>query len=261
MFACALLFYHSVLCVPSRHKTRFVRFFKSLLCCTSSAPTAVEHPQKTSEAVHTVEFVRVSRPNFLRVKRSFTRRPFVARDALPKGGRAGLKRKIRVLQKRRRDVRDSRTGDALMGPSPKAHQTEVTDPNSEVVADSDGAEAVQKPKAAARAGKPQPSSPEPKRTVMVNYDRTKSVPGGTDPDVVLFFIHGVGGSLDVWRSQQDFFSQRGYETIALDLLGHGDSSAPNVAAAYTFYALSKEVAYVFKKYARRTNSLIGHSYG
>ncbi|CAG06622.1 unnamed protein product, partial [Tetraodon nigroviridis] len=110
-------------------------------------------------------------------------------------------------------------------------------------------------------GSSQRSSSEPKGTAMVDYERTKWVPGGTDPEVVLFFIHGVGGSLDVWRSQLEFFSQQGYETIAVDLLGHGDSSAPKVAAAYTFYALSKEVTYIFMKYAGRTNVLIGHSYG
>lgn len=259
MFACLLLFYHSLLCVPSRHKTRFVRFFKSLLCCTSTS-TRVEHSEKTSEFIHTFEFVRVSRPNFLRVKHSFSRRPFVETSTFPKG-KAGLKRKIRVLQKGRCDVQDSRTDDTAMEPSPKTCQTEDTEPNKEVDDDSDTAEAVEKPKAVVRSRKSRPSSSKPKQAMVVDCEKKKSVPGGTDPDVVLFFIHGVGGSLDVWRSQLDFFSQQGYETIALDLLGHGDSSAPKIAAAYTFYALSKGVTCIFKKYARRTNILIGHSYG
>lgn len=260
-FVCmfVLPFYHSVLCVPSRHKTRFVRFFRSLLCC-ASASKRVENSEKASEFIHTFEFVRVSRPNFLRVKHSFTKRPFMERPTLPKG-RAGLKRKISVLQQGWCDVKDSRTDDRVMKPSPKTYQTEDVEPKNEVVAESEQAEAVEKPKAAVRATKSQPSSSESKQTLMVDYERKKSVPGGTDRDVVLFFIHGVGGSLDVWRSQLDFFSQQGYETIALDLLGHGDSSAPKIAAAYTFYALSKEVTYIFKKYARRTNILIGHSYG
>lgn len=181
-------------------------------------------------------------------------------STFPKG-KAGLKRKIRVLQKGRCDVKDSRTDDTAMEPSPKTYQTEDTEPNKEVDDDSDTAEAVERPKAVSRSRKSQPSSSKPKQAMMVDYERKKSVPGGTDPDAVLFFIHGVGGSLDVWRSQLDFFSQQGYETIALDLLGHGDSSAPKIAAAYTFYALSKEVTCIFKKYARRRNILIGHSYG
>lgn len=175
------------------------------------------------------------------------------RPTFPKG-RAGPKRKIKVLQKGRCDVKDSRTDDTVMERSPKTYLMEDIEPEDKIDAESDTAEAGKKPKAAVRSRKSQPSSSEPEQTVMV-------VPGGTDPDVALFFIHGVGGSLDVWRSQLHFFSQQGYETIALDLLGHGDSSAPKIAAAYTFYALSKEVTYIFKKYARRTNILIGHSYG
>lgn len=245
-----LLFYHSLLCVPSRHKTRFVRFLRSFLCCTSSS-TSVECCKKTSESIHTFEFVRVSRPNFLRVKHGFTRRTLTRRPTFPKR-RAGLKPKMGVLQKGLCDAKVSRTGDTEMEPSPKTYQTEDMGPNNEVDADSE---------AAVRNGKSRPSSSEPKQTVLIDYERKKSVLRGTDPDVVLFFIHGVGGSLDIWRSQLDFFSQQGYETIALDLLGHGDSSAPKVAAAYTFYALSKEVTCIFKKYARRQNILIGHSYG
>lgn len=202
----------------------------------------------------------MSQLNFLRVKHGFARRPFVERPAFPKDG-AGLKRKIRTLQKGRGDVKGSKPDETVTKSSPKAYRTEDVGPHDELDADSDKSEAIATPKAAVRTGSSQRSPSEPKGTAMVDYERTKWVPGGTDPEVVLFFIHGVGGSLDVWRSQLEFFSQQGYETIAVDLLGHGDSSAPKVAAAYTFYALSKEVTYIFMKYAGRTNVLIGHSYG
>lgn len=182
------------------------------------------------------------------------------RATFPKGT-AVLKPNIGVLQKGQCDIKDSRTDDTVMEPSPKTYQAEDLEPKYKVDADSKPAEAVERPKDAAGSRKWRRPSSDPKHAVMVDYERTRSVCGGTDPEVVLFFIHGVGGSLDVWRSQLDFFSQLGYETIALDLLGHGDSSAPKVAAAYTFYALSKEVTHIFKKYARRTNILIGHSYG
>lgn len=212
---------------------------------------SVESRKKTSETTYTFEFVRVSRPNFLHVKHSFTRRPLVERPMFPKR-RASLKPKVSALQKVLRDAKVSRTGDAEVEPSPQTYQAEDTETNNEINADSNAAE-----ESAACTGKLQPSS----QTATVDYERKESVPGETDADVVLFFIHGVGGSLDIWRSQLDFFSQQGYETIALDLLGHGDSSAPKIAAAYTFYALSKEVTYIFKKYARRQNILVGHSYG
>lgn len=102
---------------------------------------------------------------------------------------------------------------------------------------------------------------KPKRTVVINSKRVISSCKGTHSDVALFFVHGVGGSLDIWRSQLDFFSRLGYEVIAPDLAGHGASTAPQIAAAYTFYALAEDLRAIFKRYARKRNILIGHSYG
>ncbi|KFQ01696.1 Abhydrolase domain-containing protein 8, partial [Haliaeetus albicilla] len=36
---------------------------------------------------------------------------------------------------------------------------------------------------------------------------------------------------------------------------------PQIAAAYTFYALAEDIRAVFKRYAKKRNILIGHSYG
>lgn len=102
---------------------------------------------------------------------------------------------------------------------------------------------------------------KPKRTVVIDSKRVISSCKGTHPDVALFFVHGVGGSLDIWNSQLDFFSRLGYEVIAPDLAGHGASTAPQIAAAYTFYALAEDLRAIFKRYARKRNILIGHSYG
>lgn len=102
---------------------------------------------------------------------------------------------------------------------------------------------------------------KPKRTVLIDSKRVISSCKGTHSDVALFFVHGVGGSLDIWSSQLDFFSRLGYEVIAPDLAGHGASIAPQIAAAYTFYALAEDLRAIFKRYARKRNILIGHSYG
>lgn len=102
---------------------------------------------------------------------------------------------------------------------------------------------------------------KPKRTVFIDSNRVISSCKGTQSDVALFFVHGVGGSLDIWGSQLDFFSRLGYEVIAPDLAGHGASTAPQIAAAYTFYALAEDLRAIFKRYARKRNILIGHSYG
>ncbi|KAL2097106.1 hypothetical protein ACEWY4_006313 [Coilia grayii] len=117
------------------------------------------------------------------------------------------------------------------------------------------------------AGQQKPAPPprrkrrKPKRTVLIDSERKISSCKGTDTDVALFFVHGVGGSLDIWGSQLDFFSRLGYEVIAPDLAGHGASTAPQIAAAYTFYALAEDLRAIFKRYARKRNILIGHSYG
>ncbi|XP_043946591.1 protein ABHD8 [Protopterus annectens] len=102
---------------------------------------------------------------------------------------------------------------------------------------------------------------KPKRTVMIDCMKKITSCKCTHSDVVLFFIHGVGGSLDIWKEQMDFFSKLGYEVVAADLAGHGCSSAPQIAAAYTFYALAEDMRSIFKRYAKKRNILIGHSYG
>lgn len=96
---------------------------------------------------------------------------------------------------------------------------------------------------------------------MIDSERKITSCKGTHADVALFFVHGVGGSLDIWGSQLDFFFRLGYEVIVPDLVGHGASSAPQIAAAYTFYALAEDMRAIFKRYARKRNILIGHSYG
>jgi len=80
---------------------------------------------------------------------------------------------------------------------------------------------------------------------------------------ILFFIHGVGGSADMWSSQFSHFRSQGYHVIAPDMLGHGFSSCPDKAKSYTFTKLFKDILYVFDTYIPddRTCVIIGHSYG
>ncbi|XP_043206475.1 protein ABHD8-like isoform X1 [Amphibalanus amphitrite] len=98
---------------------------------------------------------------------------------------------------------------------------------------------------------PQPHTHQPKTTAA-----DQKTP-------LLFFLHGVGGSADVWTSQIKYFSKLGYECVAPDLLGHGFSSAPSSPRHYSFQWLLEHVRSVFKKYAtsRRRVVVIGHSYG
>lgn len=78
---------------------------------------------------------------------------------------------------------------------------------------------------------------------------------------VLFFIHGVGGSSKIWDSQVQHFALLGYEVVAFDLLGHGLSSAPQGFRPYHFEELALDVLYIFDRFCKRRNVVIGHSYG
>ncbi|XP_071511380.1 protein ABHD8-like [Diadema antillarum] len=82
-----------------------------------------------------------------------------------------------------------------------------------------------------------------------------------EPGTVLFFLHGVGGSADVWCHQLRYFRQKGFEMVVPDMLGHGLSRAPKDTSAYTFQELSKDMLAVFDRYSKKRNILIGHSYG
>ncbi|KAL4227916.1 Protein abhd8 [Mactra antiquata] len=80
-------------------------------------------------------------------------------------------------------------------------------------------------------------------------------------EVTLFFIHGVGGSADIWNAQIEFFASLGLEVIAPDLIGHGYSCSPDVERAYHFNQILADLEQIFDKYCKRQNIVIGHSYG
>lgn len=83
----------------------------------------------------------------------------------------------------------------------------------------------------------------------------------TEKTKALFFIHGVGGSSDIWTPQIEYFNERGYHIIVPDLLGHGFSSAPDKASLYKFELIAKDVTDLFDQMCKDVNIVIGHSYG
>lgn len=89
----------------------------------------------------------------------------------------------------------------------------------------------------------------------------RNVASTVNKDIVLFFIHGVGGSSDVWNAQINYFALKGYEIIAPDLIGHGFSCCPQNARAYHFKEIALDVEEIFDRYCKKKNVVIGHSYG
>ncbi|XP_060890111.1 protein ABHD8 [Labrus mixtus] len=256
-------------------------FIEGVLCCLTSKSANVVVPVETSEPADGFEFVEVKPGRVLRVRHIIPDRP-VVEEPTGQGGSASCKRKITVYRNGQLFIEN--LGDRASGEL-KNYQNGDTEPNSTVEVEltdnsppvtmpepmfesakdgtSDGAAGGDAP-AAAQAEQsqlPRRRRRKPKRTVVIDCERMISACRGTHSDVALFFIHGVGGSLDIWGSQLDFFSRLGYEVIAPDLAGHGASSAPQIAAAYTFYALAEDLRLIFKRYARKRNILIGHSYG
>lgn len=49
---------------------------------------------------------------------------------------------------------------------------------------------------------------------------------------VLVLLHGFTGSTESWQTQGEIFAHRGFHVIALDMLGHGGSSAPDDPQRY-----------------------------
>ncbi|MEX0788213.1 MAG: alpha/beta fold hydrolase [Anaerolineales bacterium] len=83
--------------------------------------------------------------------------------------------------------------------------------------------------------------------------------GAERPRRTMVFLHGFGGSARQWAYQLEKFSARD-RVIALDLRGHGASSAPD--GRYDMPALVGDVEHALKALSvRRPLILVGHSFG
>ncbi|XP_041848893.1 protein ABHD8-like [Melanotaenia boesemani] len=261
-----------------------------ILCCLTGKTGNLVLPLESSEPSDGFEFVEVKPGRVLRVRHIIPERPSVdpekqaagkeswnnddasPEDAGNTSSSVHCKRKITVYRNGQLvienlgDVLHSEILQCQDGDLEPCSTVEVELADYKEIASSPDPNPVPPP-VPLPSGEQKPAPPprrrrrKPKRTVLIDSRRVISSCKGTHTDVALFFVHGVGGSLDIWSSQLDFFSRLGYEVIAPDLAGHGASTAPQIAAAFTFYALAEDLRAIFKRYARKRNILIGHSYG
>lgn len=267
---------------------------EGILCCLTGKTASLVLPLESSEPSDGFEFVEVKPGRLLRVRHIVPeRQPLVTEDQISGKGKPDgkcdndsspedhesnssssvhCKRKITVYRNGQLVIEN--LGDVLHSEILQCQDGDLEPCSTVEVELADYKEMASSPDpnplpppVPPPSGEQKPAPPprrrrrKPKRTVFIDSTRVISSCKGTHSDVALFFVHGVGGSLDIWSSQLDFFSRLGYEVIAPDLAGHGASTAPQIAAAYTFYALAEDLRAIFKRYARKRNILIGHSYG
>ncbi|XP_035279702.1 protein ABHD8-like isoform X3 [Anguilla anguilla] len=233
-----------------------------ILCCLTGKSADVLVPVETLEPGDGMEFVEVKPGRVLRVRHIVPERP-VIEPVSTASVSVHCKRRISLYRDGQLVIEN--LGDVLHCPGGGAERNstlelELSDYNSNATPPAPVAPPPA-PVATPPAPPPRQRRRKPKRSVMIDTQRSVSSCKGGQSDLALFFLHGVGGSLHIWGRQLDFFSRLGYEVIAPDLAGHGASSAPRIAAAYTFYALAEDLRAIFKRYARKRNILIGHSYG
>jgi len=82
----------------------------------------------------------------------------------------------------------------------------------------------------------------------------------TQSDNVVTFIHGFGGSSFTWRDNKQFFVDRGYRVVLIDLPGFGLSNV-GFGANYSHAQQATVVKNVLLKLGIEKTDLIGHSMG
>ena len=81
------------------------------------------------------------------------------------------------------------------------------------------------------------------------------------PNVTLFLLHGVGGSVGIWTEQIKYFVEQGYEVIVPEWIGHGLCPVSADSKDYYFKDIARDLTLIFDLHCKKSNVIIGHSYG
>ncbi len=77
----------------------------------------------------------------------------------------------------------------------------------------------------------------------------------------IVFLHGLGGDLTAWKPTRLLLQEKGFNTLAIDVLGQGKSSRPSIKSAYTFESLANGVLELLKSEKITQCVLVGHCFG
>lgn len=79
--------------------------------------------------------------------------------------------------------------------------------------------------------------------------------------LTLVFLHGVGGNWTLWKKEIKYFRRRDFPVLALDMRGHGRSSAPLDYQRYKHTYFCRDLYCVLQSANVENFALIGHSLG
>eukprot|EP01080_Neovahlkampfia_damariscottae_P010197 gene10197-2616_t len=80
-------------------------------------------------------------------------------------------------------------------------------------------------------------------------------------DEVLFFVHGLGGRIEQFRFQINYFSKM-YTIVGIDFVGHGSSYKDfENSSRYETDLILSDFKQIYLKYKSKKNYIIGHSFG
>ncbi|KAI7827935.1 Alpha/Beta hydrolase protein, partial [Gamsiella multidivaricata] len=91
------------------------------------------------------------------------------------------------------------------------------------------------------------------RIVHIPHELGSKVP-------LLVFIHGVGGQLEQFEKQIEYFSHSTH-ILAIDMCGYGASDVPDSFEHYTTDAFTEDIVVLLQRYKSEDTVLICHSYG
>lgn len=91
--------------------------------------------------------------------------------------------------------------------------------------------------------------------------RTVYLASGPEDGPLMIFLHGAPDHSIFWRTQLEYFGDRGWRCIAPDIRGLGESSAPTSVAAYALREIVQDMIELHDALGGRAAVWVGHDWG